>query len=199
MKQITSKLRYTIFKKLRFDYRDYVFYIQDENFNNNWSGFSIQNKMFRENQESSQLSSISLIEEIGKFYERMIIKLAEEYEVGKWIMTHDYNRYQWVTNHIVDANPILLFFRENGIESNYRGILFDDFDVFRDSLLSFVEYPFMYKKEDINFFNVNENFIIRFTHHLTLDIITSDYNNTHKLSNLLLDELNCDFQKIDYS
>jgi hypothetical protein len=158
----------------------------DENHVYNWLGVSVQQESinaYELSRKNIPLNERTLLTPdppnssvvIENFKNLVMTLVNNASSNSEWIILRDSNRKKWISNvqetSFIKSNIINIFKKEN-IDLNYRGaFLLSSFSLIK-ILSDLIAFSYYNKSEDINLLNDKSNYIIRFTHHFSIDFIS---------------------------
>lgn len=181
MKLLQGNELYAKLNKMHLNYRDYVQYIHDHSYHDDWKGFSIQQKKIEENDSKADSFYDNLIG--VKNYTDLVVDIINYTATSNWVILRDNNRLKWIYKK-GDEVRILSMFQKEDIDVNYRGAFLLAKSLLRQYLPIIIGYSYYNKREDVNLVSEKGDFVIRFTHHFSVDIISTNLEKLNKIKEI---------------
>ena len=189
-----------LMQSLNYDFKDYLNFLNNDSYNKDWKGISIQQKEIKNYNINLRIpldKAFSFekkppnLEILLNNYVKLLENIFQNYGKGNWIIKHDIQDYEWILSHWKkDKRNIGLYslFDEMNIDYSEKGALYLPYKLFKPILHELIGYPYLLNYRDLNFLNKAEDFVIRITHHFTVDIISKNKDIILEISNLIIDE-----------
>jgi hypothetical protein len=178
-------------KKLPYDPESYCDYINDDfPVDSAWSGVTFYWPSKENNQWSKEDNEINIAEDIVAL-ERLALNVISKLDDGApWIVDAEYGLFKWFYDrkNLNRVKKLRTFFRQNKIDIQFKGSLLLNKEDLSEVMSDIIAYPFVLRYRNLDISHPTNPFVIKTTHHLTIELLSTD---KELLTQVVLDNLDC--------
>lgn len=177
---INKNILHEYYKKLKFDYAKYISWLNDEPIDAMaYFGSSSNIDIRKKDDWNSKGREIYNYEKL-QFHSSTIYDILQKIGFNKFLVQHEYKTWNWLPIQIIKGRDIdnkKKYFKEkipNLNMSEFDGAFYIENIDFQEFIISFIDYPYRLKYQDIDCISLDGDLVVKITHHLTIDIFTFD-------------------------